>query len=79
MHEVHSVKNIISIVNEKAKANNLHKVTKINVVLGQLSGITKEGFTYWFDELKKGTPAENAEIVFKELPEPNIYVESIEA
>lgn len=79
MHEIHAVKNIIKIIKEKAKENNISKVTKVNVSLGKLSGISKEDFTYWFNELSKDTPAGSAEIEFKETLEPNVYLESIEA
>lgn len=79
MHEIHAIKNILSIINEKSKENNLTKITKINVVLGKFTGITKEDFTYWFNELSKGTPAESAKIEFKEPLEPTVYLESIEA
>lgn len=79
MHEIHAVQNIISIIKEKTKENNLTKISKINVVLGRLSGISKEDFTYWFNELSKNTPASGTEIVFKENLEPTIYLESIEA
>lgn len=79
MHEIHAVENIIKIIKEKAKENNLSKISKINVALGALSGISKEDFTYWFCELSKNTPACEAEISFNEIPEPNVYLESIEA
>lgn len=79
MHEIHAIKNMLAIINEKAKENNLSKITKINVVLGKFTGITKEGFTYWFNELSKGAPAEGAKIGFKEPLEPTVYLESIEA
>lgn len=78
MHEIHAVQNIISIIKEKAKENNLTKVKKINVVLGKLSGISKEDFTYWFNELSKDSPASSAQIEFKETMEPTVYLESIE-
>lgn len=79
MHEIHAVKNIISIIKEKAEENNLTKINKINVVLGKLSGISKEDFTYWFNELSKDTPAMGTQIEFKDSPEPTVYLESIEA
>lgn len=79
MHDMHAVKNILAIIKEKVKEHNLSKVSKVNVVLGQLSGISKEDFTYWYNELSKDTPAANAQIEFKETPEPSVYLESIEA
>lgn len=78
MHEIHAVQNIIAIIKEKAKENNLSRVNKINVVLGKLSGISKDDFSYWFRELSKDTPASSAQIEFKETPEPTVYLESIE-
>lgn len=78
MHEIHAVQNIISTIKEKTKENNLTKISKINVVLGRLSGISKEDFTYWFNELSKNTPASSAQIEFKETTEPTVYLESIE-
>lgn len=79
MHEIHAIKNILSVIGQKAKENNLKKVNKINVVLGKTTGITKEDFTYWFRELSKGTPSDGAQIEFKEPLEPSVYLESIEA
>lgn len=78
MHEIHAVQNIIAIIKEKAKENNITKINKINVVLGKYSGITKEDFSYWFRELSKDTPASSAQIEFKEPPQPTVYLESIE-
>lgn len=78
MHEIHAINNILAIIDQKIKENNLSKITKINVALGKLSGISKENFGYWFNELSKGTPAHDAKIEFKETPEPTVYLESIE-
>lgn len=79
MHEIHIIKNIIAVIKEKAKENNISKITKINVTLGRLSGISKEDFIYWFKELSKGTPADGSKISFKETMDPNVFLESIEA
>lgn len=78
MHEMHAVKSIIAIIKDKCKENNISRASKINVVLGKLSGITKEDFIYWYNELSKDTPAGGAQIEFKETLEPTVYLESIE-
>ena len=79
MHEIHAVKNIISLINQKAKENNLTKISKVNIVLGKLSGITKDDFSYWFNELSKNTIAHVVKLEFKESLDPNVFIESIEA
>jgi Zn finger protein HypA/HybF involved in hydrogenase expression len=78
MHEVTAIKSMMVIIKQKAEENNLSKVTKVNVVLGKFSGVTKEDFTYWFKELSKDSPAYGAAISFTEPMTPDIYLESIE-
>ena len=36
------------------------KINKIRVTAGVLSGVEKDSLVYFFNEIKKGTPAENA-------------------
>ena len=58
----------MDIVLEQAKAADAKKVTRINVVIGELSGVESDCVQFYFDFLKKGNPAEEATLDFKLVP-----------
>ncbi|MFH0948567.1 MAG: hydrogenase maturation nickel metallochaperone HypA [Elusimicrobiota bacterium] len=60
MHELGIAKDLLDIVLLKAKENNLKKITKISVNIGEASGIDRDFLRHSFiDHLLPGTIAES--------------------
>jgi len=59
---------MMDIVLDQAKAANAKKVTRINVVIGEMSGVVSDCIQFYFDFLKKGNAAEEAILDFKLVP-----------
>jgi len=68
VHELAITQNILDIVLNEAKSAQANKVTKINLVIGELSGIVSDCVQFYFDFLKKGNVAEEATLDFKLVP-----------
>ena len=68
MHELSVTQSMLEIVLDQAKTANAKKVTKINLVIGELSGVVSDCVQFYFDFLKKGNAAEEAILDFKLVP-----------
>lgn len=68
MHEIRIAKDLSDIVLEVAAREKLVKVTKINLIFGQLIQIVPEIFDFAFMETVKGTVARDAEVNIEILP-----------
>jgi len=68
MHELPVTMSILSIVLEHANAAQASKVTKIDLVIGNLSGFVPECIQFQFDILKRGTIAAEADLSFHQPP-----------
>ena len=68
MHEFSITQNILSIALEKANAVNASRVSKINLVIGEMSGIVDECVEFYFDFLNKDTIAAQASLSFQHPP-----------
>lgn len=68
MHELSITQSIMDIVLDQAKAAEAIKVTKINLVIGEMSGVVSDCVQFYFDFLKKGNAAEEATLDFKVVP-----------
>jgi hydrogenase nickel incorporation protein HypA/HybF len=68
VHELAITQNILDIVLNEAKAAQANKVTKVNLVIGELSGIVSDCVQFYFDFLKKGNATEEAALDFKLVP-----------
>jgi len=68
MHELSITQSILDIVLNQAKAAQAKKVTRINLVIGELSGVVSDCVQFYFDFLKKGNAAEEATLDFKLVP-----------
>ena len=64
MHELPITMSILSIVLEHAKAAQASKITKINLAIGELSGIVPECVQFQFDIISKDTIAAEASLSF---------------
>ena len=68
MHEFSITQSILSIALEKANTANASRVSKINLVIGELSGIVDECVEFYFDFLSKDTIAAQASLSFQHPP-----------
>lgn len=62
MHETHLIKPIIKGIEQHALEEGAKKVTKIEIKIGELTGVTNESFSETFNVLAEGTLLENTEL-----------------
>lgn len=60
MHELSVMQSILDIVLDFAKKNNAKQVTKINLEVGEMSGIVPDWMQKYFDFVSEGTIAEKS-------------------
>src|SRR5512133_2699096 len=68
MHELSIAKDLSVIVIDTAAANNLSKITKVNITFGELIAIVPDGFEYAFRETVRNSVASAAELNIEILP-----------
>jgi len=68
MHELAITQGLVDLVLDHAKRAGAKKVLKINVVAGELSGYVDECMQFYYEQLSKGTIAEEARLSFKRIP-----------
>jgi len=68
MHELSITQSILSIALEKANEVQAGKVTKINLIIGELSGVVNDCVEFYFDLLSKDTIAAEASLSFERTP-----------
>ena len=68
MHEFSITESILSIALEKAEENRAKRITKINIHIGDLSGIVDECVEFYFPILSKDTIAADAVLTFEKTP-----------
>ncbi|MCJ7604438.1 MAG: hydrogenase maturation nickel metallochaperone HypA [Dehalococcoidales bacterium] len=64
MHEFSITESILKLAVEKAAEAQAKKITRINLIIGDMSGIVGECVQFYFDVLSKDTVAAGAELVF---------------
>jgi len=67
MHELSVTEGLIRIVVDEAKSRNIKKISRINLVIGELNSIIDESVQFYYDILSKGTAAEGAVLSFKKI------------
>ncbi|MFA5316173.1 MAG: hydrogenase maturation nickel metallochaperone HypA [Dehalococcoidales bacterium] len=67
MHEYCITQSMLSLALDKAGTAEAVKITKINLALGELSGIVDESVRFYFDFLSKGTVAAGAALSFEKI------------
>jgi len=64
MHELAITQNMLDVVLEQAKEAGAKEVGKINLVIGEMTGVVKECVQFYFGFLSQGTLAEGAALAF---------------
>ena len=82
MHEYHIVEGVVKQILEKAKTSNASRVTRVTLVMSEMSGLKEAPVRGYFEELSKGTLLEGAELIIKPSgPKPGcreLYADNIE-
>ena len=68
MHELSITQSMMDVVLAEAEKAGAKEVKKINLVIGEMSGIVEQSVQFYFDFLKKDTVAEGAVLNFKMVP-----------
>ncbi len=68
MHEYSITESILSLALEKANEAKADKITRINLVLGELSGVVGECVQMYFEILGQNTIARGAALSFETRP-----------
>jgi len=68
MHELAITQSMLDLVLKQAEEAEAEKVEKINLVLGEMTGVVGRCVQFYFDFLSKDTPAEGAALNFKVIP-----------
>ena len=68
MHEIGITKNMFEIVLKEATKVGARKVRKINLIIGEMTGVMGESMRFYFDFLSKGTIVEGAEVTIRMVP-----------
>ena len=68
MHELAITQGMLDLVLEQAEKAGAREVGKINLVIGEMTGVVSDCVQFYFDFLSKGTAAEGAALVFKIIP-----------
>ncbi len=68
MHELAITQSMLDLVLEQAEKAEAKSVGKINLVIGEMTGVVDRSVRFYFDFLSKGTAAEGAALAFKVVP-----------
>jgi hydrogenase nickel incorporation protein HypA/HybF len=68
MHEYSITQSLLSLALEKASEAKASKITQINLVIGELSGVVDDCVQFYFDFLSKDTMAAGAGLSFVRTP-----------
>jgi hydrogenase nickel incorporation protein HypA/HybF len=68
MHEYSITESVLSLALEKANAAQASRIKRINLVVGELSGVVSECVQFYFDAISKDTIAGGAELAFEVRP-----------
>ena len=68
MHEFAITQDMLDLVLEQAEKAEARDVGKINLVIGEMTGVVQECVQFYFDFLSQGTLAEGASLSFTMVP-----------
>ena len=64
MHELSVTEGLIKIIVDEAEKRDIRKISRINLVIGDLASIVDDSVQFYYDILSKGTAAEGAVLFF---------------
>jgi hydrogenase nickel incorporation protein HypA/HybF len=68
MHELGVTENVLEVVLRHAGDAHAARVTRIELVVGAMTGFVSDSIQFCFEALSPGTIAEGAELVFRQVP-----------
>ncbi len=68
MHEMSIVSGILRIVEDQARTAEAKVINSIELEIGQLAGIEIDSLNFCFEVARRGTMAETAELVIRDIP-----------
>jgi hydrogenase nickel incorporation protein HypA/HybF len=68
MHEMAVTQSVLDIAAKHARRAGASRITQINLVIGELSGVVDDSVQFYFDFLSRDTIAEGAKLVFERRP-----------
>ncbi len=68
MHELSITQSMLNLVLGQAEQAKAKKVGKINLVIGEMTGVVGECVQFYFDFLSRGTIADGAALAIKAVP-----------
>ena len=68
MHELAITQSMFDLVLEQTEKADAKKVGKINLVIGEMTGVVGDCVQFYFDFISKGTLAEGAALSFRMIP-----------
>ena len=68
MHELTITQSMLNLALEHGQRAGAKRITHINLVVGQISGVVDDSVQFYFDLLSKETLAEGAQLVIRKQP-----------
>jgi len=68
MHELSIVESLLSLALDKAGKANARKITRINIVVGDYTGVVEDSVDFYFGFLSKNTIAAGARLHYTHVP-----------
>jgi len=68
MHELSITKSMVDLAVDEGKKAGARRVGKINLIVGEMSGVVDECIKFYFGFLSKDTIVDGAELEFKRVP-----------
>ncbi|MBN2240154.1 MAG: hydrogenase maturation nickel metallochaperone HypA [Dehalococcoidales bacterium] len=67
MHELSIVESFLQVAIEHAEKEKAERIIKINIVVGEMTGVVREAVDFYFNFLSRDTIASQATIDFKHI------------
>jgi hydrogenase nickel incorporation protein HypA/HybF len=68
MHELAVTQGMLSVALEHAAKAGAKRITHINLVVGEMSGVVDDSVQFYFEFISDSTPAEGAQLSFERVP-----------
>jgi hydrogenase nickel incorporation protein HypA/HybF len=68
MHEYSITESLLKLALEKAGEAGAAKITRINLIIGEMSGVVGDCVQFYFEAISKDTIANGAQLEFKTIP-----------